>query len=137
MRRYFATALLLCLAFSGFALAQGGNSQLGGVVTDPSGALMPGVTITVTNVDTSIANIAITNESGAYNFPSLQPGTNYRVSSSLPGFQTRTITALNIGVAVSVRQDFQMQIAARRRQSKSASKRTNCSRRLLSPSVRY
>jgi hypothetical protein len=112
MRRYVATAMLLCLALSGIAFAQGGNSSLGGVVTDPSGALMPGVTITVTNVDTSVANTAITNESGSYNFPSLQPGTNYRVSSSLPGFQTRTVTALNIGVATVVRQDFQMQIAS-------------------------
>ncbi len=112
MRRFVAAAALLCLVFSSFAFSQGGNSQLGGIITDPSGALMPGVTITVTNVDTSIANTAISNESGAYNFPSLQPGTNYKVSASLPGFQTKTITSLNIGVAVTVRQDFKMEIAS-------------------------
>jgi hypothetical protein len=105
-------SVILIVALASTAFSQGGNSQLGGVVSDPSGALMPGVTITVTNVDTSVVNTAISNESGAYNFPSLQPGTNYRVSASLPGFQTRTITALNIGVAVTVRQDFRMEIAS-------------------------
>src|SRR6185503_7541906 len=87
MRSSIATAMLLCLVFSCLVFSQVGNSQLGGVVTDPSGALMPGVTVTVINGDTSITNTAITNESGAYNFPSLQPGSKYSVSASLPGFQ--------------------------------------------------
>src|SRR5436190_10619554 len=112
MRRNAATAALLCLVFSCLALSQGGNSQLGGVVTDPSGALMPGVTITVTNADTSITNTSITNESGAYNFPSLQPGSKYSVSASLPGFQKQTVNNLAIAAAVNVRQDFKMQIAS-------------------------
>src|SRR5436190_118022 len=101
MRRYVATAMLLSLVFSCLAFTQGGNSQLGGVVTDPSGALMPGVTITVTNSDTSITNSAITNESGSYNFAALQPGNKYTVSASLPGFQKKTVTSLVIGTAVN------------------------------------
>src|SRR5215207_4299491 len=112
MRSYVSAAALLCLIASGLAFSQGGNSQLGGVVTDPTGALLPGVSISVTNVDTSVVNTTITNESGAYNFPSLQPGANYSVSASLPGFQRKTITRLNIGAAVSVRQDFQLVIAS-------------------------
>jgi hypothetical protein len=112
MRKYIGAAGLLCLLVSGFAFSQGGNSQLGGVATDTSGALLPGVTITVTNNDTSVANTTITNESGAYNFPALQPGANYSVSASLPGFQRKTVTNLPIGAAVNVRQDFQLQVAA-------------------------
>src|SRR4029434_1036356 len=111
MRRTLG-AVLLCLVVGGFAFSQGGNSQLGGVATDVTGALLPGVTITVTNGDTSITNTAITNESGAYNFPSLQPGANYNVSASLPGFQRKTVTRLNIGVAVTVRQDFNLEVAS-------------------------
>jgi hypothetical protein len=111
MRRTTAAAALMPFIFMGLAWAQGGNSQLGGVVTDPSGALMPGVTLTVTNVDTGIANTTITNEAGAYNFPSLQPGSNYRVSASLPGFQTKTVTGMSIGAATTVRQDFSLQVA--------------------------
>jgi len=49
------------------AFAQGANTQLGGVVTDQSGALIPGVTITVVNTETGVMNTLITNESGAYN----------------------------------------------------------------------
>ena len=112
MRKYIGAAGLLCLLVSGFSFSQGGNSQLGGVATDTSGALLPGVTITVTNNATSVANTTITNESGAYNFPALQPGANYSVSASLPGFQRRTVTNLPIGAAVNVRQDFQLQVAA-------------------------
>ena len=37
-------------------------------------ALIPGLTITVTNTETSVVSRTVTNESGAYNFPSLQPG---------------------------------------------------------------
>src|SRR4029434_1121199 len=100
MRRTLG-AVLLCLVVGGFAFSQGGNSQLGGVATDTSGALLPGVTITVTNNATSVANTTITNESGAYNFPSLQPGATYRVSASLSAFQRKTVPNLPIGAAVN------------------------------------
>jgi len=48
--------------------------------------LIPGVTITATNVDTNVTQTTLTNESGAYNFPVLQPGT-YPVSAELQGFE--------------------------------------------------
>ena len=112
MRSYIMAALLLCLTAVSLGFSQGGNSQIGGVTTDQSGALLPGVSITLTNVDTSIVNTAITNESGAYNFPSVQPGANYSVGASLPGFQRKTITRLNVGVAVTIRQDFQLEVAS-------------------------
>src|SRR4029453_1972696 len=103
MRRLTLAALLLSLFLPLLAFSQGGNSQLGGVATDQSGALLPGVTITVTNTDTGVTNTTITKESGAYNFPSLQPGAKYSVSASLPGFQRKTVTSLNIGAATTVR----------------------------------
>src|SRR5262249_48547427 len=74
--------ILLLRAASGFA--QTGNAQLGGIVQDASKALIPGVSITATNVDTGVMATQVTNESGAYNFPVLQPGT-YRVLAELPG----------------------------------------------------
>ena len=92
------------------SLAFSQNAQLGGIVTDPSGALLPGVTITVTNTNTGVQTTTITNESGAYTFPSLQPGSAYRVGASLPGFQTKTVTDIELGTA-SVRQNFQLQLS--------------------------
>ena len=107
LRLAVLSLILPCLAF-----AQGGNTQLGGVVLDPSGALIPGVTITVINTDTGVSNNTITNESGSYNFPSLQPGQAYRVSASLPGFQTRTVNNLPLPASTNNRQDFQLTVAS-------------------------
>ena len=92
---------LLLAAFSVVTLTtvlfSQGSAQLGGVVTDPSAALLPGVSVTIVNTETSVTNSTITNESGAYNFASLQPGALYRVSASLPGFQSKVVTNLSLG----------------------------------------
>ena len=107
MRRHVVSATFTVLVTAAFLFAQ--NSQLGGIVTDPSGALVPGVTITVTNTDTGVVTTTVTNESGAYSFPSLQPGRAYRITASLPGFQTRTVTDFELAGA-AVRQNFQLQL---------------------------
>ncbi len=112
MSRYFAGAVLLTLLAASAALSQGTSAQLGGVVTDQSGALIPGVTITVTNVDTGIVRTGLTNEAGAYTFPSLQPGTAYQVRATLPGFRTNTVNNLELSGGVSVRQNFRMEVSA-------------------------
>src|SRR5436190_10169751 len=77
--------LLLSLGIAGNAFAQTGNAQLGGIVQDPTKALIPGVTVTATNIDTNVSQNQFTNEAGAYSFPVLQPGT-YRVTAELQGF---------------------------------------------------
>src|SRR2546421_11947694 len=65
------------------------SAGIGGTVSDPTGALIPGVEVTATNVNTGINTTQITNEAGAYQIPSVQPGT-YRLKASLPGFQAAT-----------------------------------------------
>jgi hypothetical protein len=85
------------------------NAQLCGSVSDPAGALIPGVTITATNTGTGVTTTTLTNESGAYTFPSLQPGV-YRVRAELPGFQTSTVTNLELG-PIAVRHNFQLQLS--------------------------
>ena len=82
----FGLCLLLLFVGVGAVSAQTGNAQLGGIVQDPTHALIPGVTVTATNVDTNVTQTTLTNEAGAYNFPVLQPGT-YRVSAELQGFK--------------------------------------------------
>ena len=112
MSKVISATLVLFSLLSINAFSQGGNAQLGGIVTDQTGALIPGVTITVTNTETSVVSRTVTNESGAYNFPSLQPGPAYRVSASLPGFQTRTVNDLALSGASNARQDFQLVVGA-------------------------
>ena len=75
MKRYCAaTALLLGLLFSRVVLSQNFNASVGGFAQDTTQAFIPGVTISATNKQTGVAATAITNESGAYNIPSLLPG---------------------------------------------------------------
>src|SRR5947207_1396951 len=104
-----AAVFLLCFVMSANAIAQSSNAALGGTVADPSGAVIPGVEITATNTGTGVVNTTLSNESGAYSFPSLQTGT-YKVSAVLPGFQTNTYNDVTLGVSQQVRLNFTMQV---------------------------
>src|ERR1041384_2433978 len=109
MQRFFAGAILLFALLSANAFAQTTNATLGGTVSDASRALIPGVMITATNTQTGIVNTAVTNETGAYQFASLQTGT-YKVTAELPGFTTKTYNDVTLGVAQQVRLNFSLQV---------------------------
>src|SRR5215831_11141464 len=110
MKRYWLASALLLLVLLGNALAQSTNATLGGTVSDASKALIPGVNVTATNTQTGIVSMTITNETGAYNFPSLQTGT-YKVTAELPGFQTQTYNDVALGVGQQVRLNFSLQVS--------------------------
>src|SRR6267378_77303 len=107
----YALIALVCLALSIKGFAQTSNATVGGTVGDASGALIPGVTVTATNTGTGIVSTVITNESGAYQFGSLQPGA-YKISAELAGFQTQAFTEVQLGGAQQVRLNFTLQVAA-------------------------
>jgi Carboxypeptidase regulatory-like domain len=102
-----AVLVSLCLVTAGLA-QEGINATLYGTVSDPSGALIPGVEVTAKNTGTGVTSTTITNESGTYRFPSLQPGP-YDVTSTLTGFQTQTFR-LSLGTAQNIRQNFALQV---------------------------
>src|SRR5262249_13006193 len=104
-----ASAVLLCLLLSVHIFSQTRNPTLGVPVSDASGALIPGVSITATNTATGIVNTVTTNEAGAYQFPNLQTGT-YNVTAGLPGFQTQTRNGIALGVSQQVRLNFTLQV---------------------------
>jgi len=109
VKRFCIAAAVYCLLLSAFAFAQTANATLGGTVSDSTGALIPGVTITATNTETGIVNTVLTNEAGVYQFASLQPGT-YQVKAELSGFQTQIARALTITFSEQVRFNFTMQV---------------------------
>ncbi|MGA8042535.1 MAG: carboxypeptidase-like regulatory domain-containing protein, partial [Terracidiphilus sp.] len=79
--------LFLLLVGSGTGFTQSMNAgDLRGTVTDPSGALVPGVTVTVVNVDTGVSKTFTTNNVGLYDTSSIVAG-NYQVTFSKTGFQ--------------------------------------------------
>ncbi len=71
--------------------------------------MIPGVTITAMNTGTGVSLSALTNDSGAYAFPSIDPG-KYSISASLQGFRTAAVKDLDIG-RTQVRQDFTLGLA--------------------------
>ena len=78
--------ILVAALVSGPASAQIG-ANISGVVTDGSGGVLPGVTVTVTNTANGRAQALVTNADGRYRAVSLQPGP-YQVSAELQGFGT-------------------------------------------------
>lgn len=96
MRR-FLLALLLSAAAVLPAAAQSTaiNGSIEGVITDDSGAVLPGVTVTITNLDTGDTRVVVTNESGLYRAPLLPLG-KYRVAAELQGFKKLEQTGINV-----------------------------------------
>jgi len=69
------------------------TAQISGTVKDQSGAVLPGVEVTVTQTDTGIARSAVTNETGSYVLSNLPIGP-YRFEAALPGFRSFVQTGI-------------------------------------------
>src|SRR5579883_2622347 len=105
----FLAALLIS---SAFGLQAQDLGSIVGTVTDPSGAAVPGVTITVTNqLRGSIVRTMTTNSAGNYSVPDLPVGT-YTVRASKSGFTTAVHSDLVLNVRSTVRVDFKLSVGA-------------------------
>jgi hypothetical protein len=93
------------------ALAQTITGTITGTVTDPSGAVVPNVTVKATNESTNTVNTTASNESGVYNLLFLQPG-RYSISAEAQGFKTSTAGPIQLEVNQVARMDLQMQVGA-------------------------
>src|SRR6202521_4376184 len=95
-----AVSLLIVLLVSVFACttiwAQA-TAQISGAVKDQSGAVLPGVEITVTQAETGVTRTAVTNETGSYVLTNLPIGP-YRLEAALPGFRTYEQTGIVLQV---------------------------------------
>src|SRR5262249_1020778 len=74
-----------------------GTAQISGVVTDSSGARLPGVEITATQTARGLVRTVITNEAGLYELPSLPTGP-YKLEAALAGFRTFVQTGVTLEV---------------------------------------
>ncbi len=88
MRRFGSTVVLFLLAALG--LYGQALSSVNGVVTDPSGAMIVGAKIVLSNVETGARRETTSNDAGRYLFPQVLPGP-YRITASAPGFVDVTI----------------------------------------------
>jgi hypothetical protein len=96
MFRILTTTLVaLLMASSAFAQSQAINGTIEGTIVDAQGAVLPGVSVTVTNIDTGDTRTVVTNESGFFRAPLLALGT-YRLSAELQGFRTYEQTGITL-----------------------------------------
>src|SRR5579871_754042 len=77
----------LLLATTSYLLAQAGRGAISGQVTDSSGAIIPGATVTATETSTGTKLTAVSTAAGIYSFVSLSPST-YEIRVSQAGFET-------------------------------------------------
>lgn len=104
IRLLFATLFSVLLVFG-----QSERGNITGVVTDASGAPLPGAPVTVTNSETNTAAHVATTSTGEYNVPNLSPGV-YRVEVTAPGFKTFVVDRLTLTAGATLRADAQLQI---------------------------
>src|SRR5258707_9043157 len=82
-----------------------------GLVTDPNGRSVPGVTVLVTNLSTNVASRTITNDQGIYRVPSLQPGI-YRMTVDKDGFKSIVKSGIELHVQDVASINFELQIGS-------------------------
>jgi Carboxypeptidase regulatory-like domain len=107
VKRLFAIGVVA--GFSVCCLFAQTFGEVTGRVTDPSGAVIPGASLTLTNVNTSGVRNVVTTEPGTYTFPSIPPGV-YRLRTELPGFKTAVSESFEVQVQQVVRLDIVLQL---------------------------
>ena len=88
--------VVLWTSLTGVSTAQSTNSgDISGVVTDNTGAAVPGATVTVQNIDTGVSKSFVTNDAGVYDTGSIVAG-NYKITFSRQGFSTFVRSSVTI-----------------------------------------
>ena len=100
LKNSFTLALVLLLLCVGRAYSQFDTSSIVGRVTDKSGAVVRGATVTATNVDTNVSISRVTNKDGEYNIPALKEGT-YRVSVQMANFSEFVKDEIHLSVGTN------------------------------------
>jgi len=103
--------VLLALPAAAFGQARLTGADLTGVLTDQSGGVLPGATVTATNVETNVSRTVMTDGSGRYIVPALPPGM-YTMRVELAGFATRTREGVLLALGRSVTMDFTLALSA-------------------------
>jgi len=109
MRLRTLVALLAAVLLALPAAAQQQRGSIEGVVRDSSGAILPGVTVTVTG-GAGVKLDAVSSSDGSYRFPSLLPGT-YTVSANLQGFGPGKVSDVQIALEQVKKVDFALALA--------------------------
>src|SRR5262245_7304955 len=100
----------LCISTSpAWAQAQVSSSDLKGVVLDPSKSVIPGATVTTTNIATKFSRAAITDENGNYRISLLPPG-EYEIKAVAKGFTPQLKQGITLTVGLTAEINFELQL---------------------------
>ena len=106
----FGRFVFVFLALCSSAFAQGGNATINGTVYDQAKAVLPGVTVTVTNEATGISRDTVTGAEGQFVIPTLPPGI-YTVRAELAGFQVQTQSGMQLLIGQELTVNLTMGLA--------------------------
>ena len=102
-------ALLFALSFA-LALSAQDTASITGVVTDTSGAVVPGVQVTLSNSATGVKYQAVTNAEGSFTINEARPGPGYTATFSHAGFQSTSVTGIYLNVSATRTQNVQLTV---------------------------
>ncbi|MCC7241431.1 MAG: TonB-dependent receptor [Acidobacteria bacterium] len=111
LRMFLALFLALATALPIAAQSTAINGTVEGTITDEQAAVLPGVTVTVVNLDTGDTRVVVTNASGLYRAPLLPLGT-YRVSAELQGFKKFERAGIGLSAGQTAVIDFRLTVGA-------------------------
>jgi hypothetical protein len=104
---HIAFSLVLCAPTTTWA--QSGQGVVEGSISDENGALLPGANVTLANESTSVAQLAVTNSHGTYQFPLVPPGT-YTITVNLTGFVPRRNTGVVVDASKTISVDLRLHV---------------------------
>src|SRR5881628_3576829 len=109
----FVTAIVVLIALGTTCLsfAQTSTATILGVVKDASGALVPGVSITVKHIESGLTRTVVSSERGGYNVPLLPVGA-YEITTTMPGFKQEVRSGINLVVGQEAVVDLTLEVGA-------------------------
>src|ERR1700687_299414 len=112
---HLVVALLASCLIASSAFAQGGGASttgsINGKVSDTSGGVLPGVTVTASSASLMGVQSSVTDAGGNYRFPALPPGT-YTVTFELPGFNTLKRENIQISMGFTATVNVELAVAS-------------------------
>src|SRR5258708_9328121 len=109
--RFACAFLFSALCFAWVAMGQTETATVSGLITDETGAVVPGAEVKLQSVDRGTVATATTNDAGIYVFASIHPG-QYQVTLHKPGFKQVDLLGMIVNVQDHIEQNFLLQIGS-------------------------
>jgi hypothetical protein len=103
--------LALFFGIASIGLAQNPSASVVGRIADPTGAVVPGVTVKITNLDTNLSQHGRSNETGDFTIPFLNPG-RYTLEATAAGFRGFRQTEFTLAIDQALRIDIPLTLGA-------------------------